>query len=237
MNRVLIAVSCHSWPQYVHQALDSACRQPASMAAFVDIGPHKDEYGDILSRYLGLDVIHIESQGAARSRNAAFSYAFKCFYDFVLPLDDDDLLLDKAVKNLLEIQQWAGAGVTYGDFWWFGAKQHGFVCPEFSSERLRASPFIVSSSLISVETWQKVKAANGHGYDPRMDELGGWEDYLFYIEADLLGCKFAHCPAPVLAWRQHAGSRSSAADRNQEAIVEYMREKTELPNLYSEEIT
>jgi len=218
----------------VHQALDSAYKQGrASVAAFVDIGPHRDEYGGILSRYSGLDVVYIESQGAARSRNAAFSYAAEHGYDFVLPLDDDDLLLDKAVENLLEIQRWAGADVTYGDFWWFGAGQRGFVCPEFSSERLRASPFIVSSSLIAVWAWEKVKDANGHGYDPKMDELGGWEDYLFYLEADLLGCKFAHCSAPVLAWRQHAGSRSSAADRNQEAIVAY--KKTRLPDLYSEE--
>ena len=229
MSEVLVAVSCHSWPQYVHQAIDSAYRQgEVSVAAFVDIGSHRDEYGDILSRYSNVEVVYIESQGAARSRNAAFSYAAGHGYDFVLPLDDDDLLLYKAVERLLGIQQWAGAGVTYGDFWWFGARQRGFVCPEFSSEQLRASPFIVSSSLIAVETWQTVKAANGHGYDPKMDELGGWEDYLFYLESDLLGCKFVHCPAPVLAWRQHAGSRSSAADRNQEVIVEYMRGKTGL---------
>ena len=233
---VLVAISCHSWPQYTIESVTSAVNQNphqgfTDVLAVVDEGENAEQYEKMmadetfpLTAWLWPEGV----TGVTESRNAAFRFAQQYGYDFVVPLDEDDILYPFFVDRTISWHRKSGAGVVYTDWAMFGdgvfgsknKSRHG----PFSSDKLRQGNFISACSLIATRVWQAVKERNGHGYDPGLETLG-WEDYLFYREADALGFTFAYLPVPAFRYRCHSGTRTKTANKKTGQIVEYIREK------------
>lgn len=235
---VLIAISCHSWPQYTVESVASAANQNphqglTDVLAVVDEGDNAKQYEKMmvdetfpLTAWLWPEGV----TGVTASRNAAFRFAQRYGYDFVVPLDEDDLLVPFFVKHTVARHRKSGADVVYTDYAIFGDRAEVFINKvasrrgPFSSARLRQWPFIPSCSLIATNVWQAVKEKNGHGYDPALENLG-WEDYLFFREVDALGFTFAYIPVPGFRYRRHAGTRTETANTKTAQIAKYIRKK------------
>lgn len=223
---VAVILPCHSWPQYLPEALNSIQSQsvmPATTICVLDKPPDSEEYERILLRHPGLIKIWLPSnQGPSSARNAGAGAVSEMGLDWMVFLDEDDLLHPHFIEKMLLSSQVCPRSIHYCD-WVKHGKWVGYTrTPEYTYDRLLAGPFMMSTSLIRTKVWEDVKKCNGHGFDP---SLSGWEDWLFFLEAGALGHYGARVGLGLVRYRKHAASISDLAHKNLEQIVQYIRVK------------
>ena len=238
MDSVAIVIPCFSWPQYLLEALGSVYAQtvqPGAIIVVLDGPPDPKEHEAILRQHP--DVIEIwlpSNQGPSVARNAGTQAANLAGFEWLVFLDEDDLLHPRFLeKMLLSASICPDRDIHYCDQVKFG-KNLGYTrAPEYTYDRLLAGPFIITASLIKAEAWRDVQNHNGHGFDPK---LRGWEDYQFFLECGALAHYGARVGLGLVRVRGHpVSSVSSYAHRHHDDIVAHIRDQ--LKRLYNVYLT
>lgn len=145
--------------------------------------------------------------GSAATRNRALRRART---EFVLCLDDDDVLMPNAVQLLTEAQEETGADVVSGAAWIPQRPGHrepvatpppGWIAPEAAAAR----SVLHVSSLVRTSL-----AREAGGFAFRQDPGTGMilDDYGFYCALAEAGAKFWRVPETVLIWNVHGANTS-----------------------------
>ena len=236
MSKVGVLLNCHEYVEYTRAALDSAMDQqypPDAIYAVVD-APSKENWKKYESILQGIEHYTTpENVGISGARNIGFQELIDRGMDFIIPLDEDDILHKQAVrraKQAIEIQP--DVSVHYWDWVMFDEEDNKYKyirVPEWKEETMFERPFIISCSAISGQMWRDVKRSNGTGYDVELMRQGlRWEDYLFYLEGTLLGCKMARIGiCSFTRVRRHGVSGTTVADATRPQWYEYARRKLE----------
>jgi hypothetical protein len=149
-------------------------------------------------------------------------------WDWVLPLDADDRLEPSAFDTLPEVGP--EVGFVYGDYRAFSETQQYQVTPVGADPTVDAmlfQPWLPPCALVRKAAWEAVKAKNGTGYDPEVSKLGGFEDWLFWLEVLALGWKGHYIGKTFWHYRRYdsGGSMRDRAWQNSKAIKAYMAAK------------
>lgn len=161
---------------------------------------------------MGIRETDWDHTGSAASRNRALA---KVTTEWVLWLDDDDLLMPNAVQLLVEAQQATGADVVSGPAWIPQVPGHveptaplpaGWIHPDV----VRAGPRLTVTALMRTDLVRQVG-----GFEFRRDPASGMDldDWgLHYRLADV-GATFWRIPETVFVWNIHDGNTSGRPDR------------------------
>ena len=256
--KVGVIIPCQSYPQWLPEALSSVGAQttPVPWVAMVQDGAEGIfEYDVIHTAWINVfgrlrhlltrdkqpvdsvQTDRLRGMGVCTARNKGFEVALESGLEWIIPLDEDDVLHPRFVEYTLKSAALLPEHhIHYTDWTLFGDSCGYTKTPEYSRERLFAAPFIPATSLIHRSVWERVKEANGTGYDPELDRLGlKWEDYLFYMEAACLGIKMARVGIGLLRVRRHGESRTTDADKTIAGWREYAAAK--LKRLYNFEVS
>ena len=239
-----VIVPCYSHIECLPKNLDSLMAQtrfPERIVVVDDCSPRGEEIEAICKIY-GVEYFRqLENKGLSEARNVG--YILMNGIDLIVCLDDDDKLAPGYIElGIKALYAHPAAWVAYPDAQLFGFESRVWAQPNYDPGLLMRKNYIVCASMWNRRVWEMVKAHNGHGYDPHMRELGGWEDYLFNLEA-LIGIRQGDPKAAVhmghhkywFLYRRHReGSMVSGADANRHAIRAYMEEKMRI--LYDVEL-
>lgn len=217
---VTIVVTTYNDHALAVHALESCLEQKASQLILMDDASNTTLPPDLacmVAKY-GVEYIrHGENRGLAAARNTAFTLARN---EWVLPLDADDTLHQKAVERLYEHRE--GTDVVCGNI---SIEGHIHYPPganhidkatglcKFTRADWREENHLFCSSLIRWSMWESVG-----GY-PTEDEREQFEDWRFWARCFNYGAKFK-C-VPVLCY-EHADTPSGMCHRL-EARKDYFR--------------
>lgn len=243
-NEVAVIIPCFAMG-YLKEAVLSVQEQTVPVGAiymvldapdrreiFVDTLIELAEASNGVEYWTRLTPIYLtENKGVSGARNAGIAMAQTDGFRFFIPLDDDDLLVDRFVERMLQaLTICPNADILYPDWVEFDdlrQKIRYHKTPDFDSALHKETPFVVCSSLMRIKVWEEIRQVNGQGYDEDLTARGlRWEDYLFYQEADALGYQFVRvAPGALLRVRRHGSSGSDVANETIPQWRKYRNEK------------
>lgn len=231
---VSFVIPCYNHGEFLEDAVFSCLNQqyPGKKEVIVVDDGSDDEMTSELIDSLPEEVIKVHHQanlGLAAARNTGFKLATQPYF---LPLDADDMLhanyINATLPHFYQEDTDEMLGFVYTDVQWFGAKNGVWKMQDWTPSLLLTGPGIVCTNLMLSEMWYAVTRSNGYGYDSYVSQLGGWEDYLFYLEATALGFKGKRVPGGYFMYRKHAQPSmidAVNAPERQEEIKKYIRNK------------
>lgn len=232
--KAAVVMPCHAYPQHREEAIRSICQQVAQPDLVVCVfnGISYPEY--LIQQERALDVFrmhgtkfpvrmeYIDEGNVSAARNHGFEMAIGYDCDWVIPLDEDDLLHREYIWRMERAQKalrWCG--VLYPDWVRFGGWRGYVRVTEYAYAYLLDGPFIISTSCIATWTWDRVRRCNGMGYDENLCRHGlRWEDYLFYLQAGGLGVEMARVGLGLVRVRGR-GQGSQIANATQQTWWQY----------------
>ena len=229
-----VIIPCYKQEQYLEDAVASAAKcKGVEMISLIDDAsptwPMGDNLFDSLEascRGVDLWLMHnVKNEGLSYARNRGFANADS---DWVLPLDADDVLVPAAFDSLPDIG--SDVGFVYGSYLAFSETTQYHVTelqPDATLDSMLFSPWLPPCALVRKSAWEAVKAKNGTGYDPEVSKLGGFEDWLFWLELMALGWKGHYTYSTMWRYRRYnkGGSMRERALQNIKAIQGYISDK------------
>ncbi|MBW4680143.1 MAG: glycosyltransferase [Microcoleus vaginatus WJT46-NPBG5] len=183
----------------------------------------------------GYQVIDQINQGLAQARNTGIS---KALGRYILPLDADNKVREKYIVKSIEIlDNSPEIGVVYGDAEFFGAKTGVWQVPEFDINRLALGNYIDACAVFRKTVWKDCG-----GYDPKIPDKLGYEDWDFWLGVAEQGWKFYHIPEVMFDYRVRSESMVSACNlpENRKQLFRYICTKhlglytTNFANIFAE---
>ena len=235
-NKVAVVIPCHSHPAFFQEALCSVEAQtvpPDHTICVLDAPREMRVYTNSLADKHFTHVHRFKNnRGVSAARNAGFHIADEAGADWVICLDEDDLLYKYAIERYLQAHSFCpDVDVWYPDWVEFGEDppiRRYVRVPEYSPEELARRPFIVCSAMIRLNVWKAVRERNGEGYDTELTSRGlRWEDYMLTLEIANLGFKMARVGHALLSVRRHGPSGTTIANQTIEEWKEYAEAKLE----------
>lgn len=165
----------------------------------------------------GYQVIDQINQGLAQARNTGIS---KALGRYILPLDADNKVRENYIVKSIEIlDNYPEIGVVYGDAEFFGAKTGVWQVPEFDINRLAMGNYIDACAVFRKIVWKDCG-----GYDPKIPDKLGYEDWDFWLGAAEQGWKFYHIPEVMFDYRVRSESMVSACNvpENRKQLFRYI---------------
>jgi len=196
MPKVSVIMPCYNDGRYILEAIESVERCPKGLyeLIIIDDGSDDAETISVLDelRDGGYTVIDVPHGGPCKARNAAIRESRG---EYFLPLDADNILEPQymsAGSDFLDSKP--KYGVYYGDCMHFNEESSHRECiGEFERDRMVTGNYIDTCALIKKRVWEDTG-----GYD---EELFGWEDWEFWINAYQLGWKLKYVPKVMFHYR------------------------------------
>jgi len=246
MSRVGVVIPCYNHGVYLREALESVIWQTEEVSWTVVVDDASET--PVLEAVPGIRLIgnigcirNDLNLGPSISRNTGVQFLIDRGCDTILPLDADDQLEPGMIEFGLKTLD-IGVDMAYPSVEYFGQKRGKFKCPirppDEVAKKIMSTNEMVVSTLYKAEIWQAVKERNGTGYDPELHkpEHYGWEDWLFWIEAHLLGFRARAIGGSLLRVRISPDSGVWKANKNADNVWAYFRKKikrlynVQLPN-------
>ena len=198
LDLVSIIIPCYNDGKYLLEAIessDSLIYENKEVIVINDgsIDPETNKIiSDLKNNRLDIKVIeHITNKGLPATRNTGIKESKG---KYILPHDSDDTFNPNyLILAINEIKKDTKISPVYCDTNHIGFIQGVEQRPEWSLQRLKKGPFIVSCSLFSKESWESV-----NGYDETMK---GWEDYDLWWRMGNKGYKGIRIPHPLFNYR------------------------------------
>jgi glycosyltransferase involved in cell wall biosynthesis len=219
LPKVNIVIPCHNYEEFVAEAVESVLGQTYRdwTLTLIDDGS-TDGSLDIMRRYEelpGVRIIEQPNSGVSRARNAGIAAVGS---EYVLTLDADDLLdatfLEKTVPVL---DADASLGLVYTWMMYFGEQELLIENSEYEFEVLLRENFVNTTSLFRRAAWAQVG-----GFDT---EIGGYEDWEFWIALGEKGWFGKVVPEPLFRYRRHGDSLVVQHDSMGDIIVSRIKAK------------
>lgn len=225
---VSVCITLHQYEDYIVDTLESVYEQDFSDLGLVivddcskDAGPKRaqqwlERFGDRFA-YAAL-ASHVQNQGLAASRNAAFELSPS---EFILTLDADNQIYPRCVSRLYASLKSSPYGFAYSIIEQFGGRRGLMGSDSWSPELLKTGNYIDAMALIKKSVWE------GIGGYSKMN-VGGWEDYDFWcrlVEAEIDGL---HIPEVLARYRLHSESMlrtETDKDRNDQRVKKEMQSR------------
>ncbi|MDO9083814.1 MAG: glycosyltransferase family 2 protein [Humidesulfovibrio sp.] len=207
---VSVVIPCHNYARFLPQCLESLLNQgldPAELeVVFVD-----DESSDgslalargLLGRmpfgsWQTLALRRVGRPGPVRNAGLALARG-----GHLLCLDPDDQLLPGFLPRCLAALAGGRAEVAYsGYFEEQDGQRREVIPPDYRPLLLASQNILHSAALLRREVWER---------GARYRSASAYEDWDFWIQAALLGARFARVGAPLFAYRLHGQGYSRQA--------------------------
>lgn len=227
---VSIVIPAFNPANFLLEAIASASAQTyaTTEVILVNDGSNKNkrEIGAILDQASQLVTTYIEqpNRGPAAARNAGFRAARG---EFVVPLDQDDLLNPTYVAECLAALTDSDAAFAYTDFDVFGTAHYQERPGEYNLYRLLDRNCLTYAALVRKHDWETCG-----GYDEARECIG-YEDWEFWLKLGERGRFGRYVPKPLFRYRKHGPSVYDAARARHQELVAYIH--TRHPELYGYE--
>lgn len=208
--RFTICIPAYDQQEYLPDAIESALNQTVQAEVIVVNDGSPDHTREIASRY-PVKLINQINKGLASARNAGI---MAMTGDIFLPLDSDDMLMDDCVEKMQKVFNETNADVVAPSMKCFGeANDTIIIMKEPKIDDFRTANRIPYASAIKRECLLECG-----GYQPRMDSLGGFEDYSLWFDLLTRGKKIIGIQEPLLLYRTKQKSMWREAVKNSVAL-------------------
>jgi len=234
-----VIIPCYNHGDYVMEAVASveSCQESVYEIIIINDGSTDPITQKVLS-YLatkGYRVIHQENQGLAMARNRGIQEAKG---DYFLPLDADNKIRPAYITKGIEIlDQNPEVGVVYGHYEFFGDKEGVWTLPPFDINRIVRGNYIDACAVIRKRVWKDCG-----GYDDKIPDKLGYEDWDFWLGAAEAGWQFARVDEVLFDYRYKETSMVSKCNipENHRELFRYISNKhlslyaANFPNIFAE---
>jgi glycosyltransferase involved in cell wall biosynthesis len=217
---VSIIIPCHNDGQFLKDSIQSSKNfdYPNKEIIIINDGSTDENTINILKVLENdntLKIIHNEiNKGLAASRNIGINNS-NGYY--ILPHDVDDTFHPKFLSlAVIEAEKYINISPVYCDTNHIGFIEGIEKRPEWSLQRLKQGPFIVSCSLFRKDAWKRVG-----GYD---ESMKAWEDYDIWWRMGNKGFKGIRIPHPLFNYRHIRPSMIQNINNEQE-LYNYIMNK------------
>jgi glycosyltransferase involved in cell wall biosynthesis len=184
--KITIGIPIYHQSGYLNDSIESALNQTALCEVIVCADGDQEAY-EIAKKY-PIKVINQVNKGLASARN---SIIMNMTGDFFLPLDADDILLDKCVERIVQIAKETNADIIAPSFKEFGISNREVILGNPTLEDFKTANRIGYCSAIKKSVLLEVG-----GYNPKM--VWGAEDYDLWF--DLLKREKKLVTIPEVLW-------------------------------------
>lgn len=220
-----IVIPAYGQEEYLADAIDSALHQtvPCEIIVVNDGSPdHTREISDSYKRN-GVRVIHQINKGLASARNAGI---MAMTGDIFLPLDSDDMLVENCVERMIQVFEETNADIVAPSMKCFGeANDTIIIMKKPTIDDFRTANRIPYASAIKKEALLECG-----GYQPKMDPLGGWEDWSLWFDLLTRGKKIVGIQEPLLLYRTKQKSMWRESVKNAKAL--HAQLEKDYPNVW-----
>lgn len=221
---VSVVIPCYNQGEYILDALSSVqtCNEPVYEVIIVNDGSTEPLTLKVLS-YLkekGYVVIDQDNQGLSEARNNGIKAAKG---RYILPLDADNKIRLNYIPRGIEIlDKYPEVGVVYGNAELFGDKTGVWEFPDFDVNRIIMGNFIDACAVIRKSLWE-----NCGGYDSKIPDKLGYEDWDLWLGATEKGWQFYHVPEVLFDYRFRENSMVSRCNvpENRRQLIRYIYSK------------
>ncbi len=193
--KVTIGIPSYNQSEYLISAIESALLQTIRCEVIVcDDGSTDDSLDVALAYTERVQVISQVNKGLSSARNTIIMNAHG---EYILFLDSDDMLDAKCVQRIIEVAEATGADIISPSMQTFGTSNtYVEFMPDPKLEDFKTGNRIAYCSAIKREALLEVG-----GYSPKMDTLGGWEDYHLWFNLLLRGKRIVTIPERLFYYR------------------------------------
>ena len=188
-----IVIAAYGQQDTLPDAIESALNQTAQTEVIVVVDGSPDHSLEIAKSY-PVKIINQINKGLASARNTGI---MNMTGDVFLALDSDDMLYDNCVEKMIRTFEETGADVVAPSMKCFGeANDTILIMKEPTIDDFRTANRIPYASAVKKECLLECG-----GYQPKMDTLGGWEDYSLWFDLLTRGKKIVGIQEPLLLYR------------------------------------
>ncbi len=204
--KLSVIIPCYNHGEFILQAIASveSCQAKVYEILIINDGstdPLTQKVLQALSER-GYSVIHQENQGLASARNHGISLAKG---RYILPLDSDNKIRPNYITKAIEIlDNEPEVGVVYGNFEFFGGVTGVQEVPEFDINLILRGNYIDACAVFRKTVWE-----DAGGYDSKIPEQLGYEDWDFWLSVAEKGWHFYHIDEVLFDYRLRSNSMVS----------------------------
>jgi glycosyltransferase involved in cell wall biosynthesis len=221
---VSVVIPCYNQGEFILDAISSvqSCSEPVWEALVVNDGSTDPMTQKVLT-YLkdsGYQVVEQNNQGLPQARNKGIELAKG---PYILPLDADNKIRGDYITKAIEIlDRYPDVGVVYGDAELFGDKTGVRSVPDFDLDRMLRGNYIDACAVFRKVVWQECG-----GYDPKIPNKLGYEDWDLWLSAAEKGWRFYHIPEVLFDYRVRSDSMVSFCNipENRKQLLRYIATK------------
>lgn len=222
---VSVLIPCYNHGEFILDAIASVetCQKPIYEIIIID-DASTDELTKQTITYLkeqGYKVIqNPENSGLAASRNKGVQAANGRYF---LPLDADNRIRSEYItKSVKILDKHSEIGIVHGYAELFGEKTGVWEFPQVNLSQILAGNQIDACAVIRKQVWEDCG-----GYDPKIPEQLGYEDWDFWLSALEKQWQFYRIPEVLFEYRFRHDSMVSACNlpENRRKLVKYISNK------------
>jgi glycosyltransferase involved in cell wall biosynthesis len=221
---ISVVIPCYNQGEFILEAISSveSCQDASYEIVIVNDGSTEPLTKKVL-QYLkdnGYLVIDQRNQGLAKARNKGISQARG---RYILPLDSDNKIRPEYLTKSIEIlDKHPEVGVVYGDVQLFDQRKDILPVPDFDINKLAMGNYIDACAVLRKQVW-----LDCGGYDDKIPDKLGYEDWDLWLGAAAKGWNFYHIPEVMFDYRVREDSMVSLCriPENHEKLVRYISTK------------
>lgn len=212
---ISVIIPCYKQAHFLGECIESVLRQSVPATEIIVVNDGSPDNTSEVARKFPVKLVEKQNGGLSSARNAGIQVATS---EYIMTLDADDMLRPDAIKEHLALADEntiAQCGLLY-----FGSQVATFRPQGATLESLLRSNTVYCNSVFPKKVWE------GVGYDESDTMRLGLEDWLFWIELAIKGCKVKTSDYISLLYRRHpnAMTRRTTHPRWNE-IISYMATK------------
>jgi glycosyltransferase involved in cell wall biosynthesis len=204
--KLSVVIPCYNHGEFILQAIASveSCQANVYEILIINDGSTDPLTQKVLQALTerGYQVIHQENQGLAIARNHGISLAKG---RYILPLDSDNKIRPNYITKAIKIlDRQPEVGVVYGNFEFFGGVAGIKEVPEFDINLIVRGNYIDACAVFRKTAWE-----DAGGYDDKIPEQLGYEDWDFWLSVAEKGWHFYHIDEVLFDYRLRSDSMVS----------------------------
>ncbi len=224
LKSVAVVIPCYNHGQFLLEAIASVENEPefSGELVIVNDGSTSPTTLAILDqlRDKQYPILDTENQGLSEARNHGIRHTSS---PYILPLDADNQLEPGFLKASAKVlEENSSVGVVYGDRRVFGEHDQQVKLANFDLGRLLLGNFIDACALFRRKVWE-----DAGGYDSKIPDQLGYEDWDFWLGAVEAGWKFHYLEKAAFRYRSRPGSMVSGCNlpANRKRLFQYICSK------------